>query len=188
VDPTWVQGAFVRTNETFNESYLLDPRYALFANYIKSAKTYMCPTDRKTMSFEGQIRTRVRSYALNGYLGWDGHWDARLSENFLVFRKSADLSLAGPSDIFSFQDVQPDSICWPYFGVYMERLDGFFNFPNSSHNDGGVVSFSDGHIIHHRWQDKRTIRAESNDYHAHKDLSHGNPDARWLREHCTIHE
>jgi len=89
--------------------------------------------------------------------------------------------------VFLFQDVDPNSICWPYFGVYMNQ-ESFFNFPNSSHNRGGVVSFADGHVERHRWQDQRTISAFSPDYHRHSDPSPRNVDLAWLRERTTVHK
>jgi prepilin-type processing-associated H-X9-DG protein len=85
----------------------------------------------------------------------------------------------------TFIDVYADSLCWPYFGVYMTQ-DSFFNFPNSSHNRGGVVSFADGHTEYHRWQDQRTIAAYSANYHNHNDPSSRNVDLVWLRARATI--
>jgi prepilin-type processing-associated H-X9-DG protein len=89
-----------------------------------------------------------------------------------------------PAGTFTFIDVFPDSICWPYFGVYMDT-DEFFNFPNSFHNRGAVVSFGDAHVEYHRWKNPETIRAYSSAYHQHRDYSPGNQDLVWLRERTT---
>jgi prepilin-type processing-associated H-X9-DG protein len=86
---------------------------------------------------------------------------------------------------FTFQDANPNSICWPYFGVKM-RLDEFFNWPNNEHNRGGVVAFADGHAEYHRWRDPRTLTAYSPDYHQHSDPSPRNVDLKWLRERTTV--
>jgi prepilin-type processing-associated H-X9-DG protein len=64
--------------------------------------------------------------------------------------------------------------------------DSFFNFPNSSHNRGGVVSFADGHADYHRWRDQRTITAYSADYHQHHDSSPNNQDLVWLRARASV--
>ena len=69
--------------------------------------------------------------------------------------------------------------------MYMEQ-DYMFNWPNSSHNRGGVVSFADGHVDYHRWRDQRTLVAYSANYHAHKDSSPNNPDLIWLRQRTTV--
>ena len=120
---------------------------------------------------------------MNNYIGWEGCRDESFEfDNWKVFEKSTQID--SPSDIFLIQDVNPNSICWPYFGTYMNK-ESFFNFPSSAHNRGGVVSFTDTHVENHRWKDERTIRAESSDYHVHDDASPGNVDVRWLQQHAT---
>jgi prepilin-type N-terminal cleavage/methylation domain-containing protein/prepilin-type processing-associated H-X9-DG protein len=182
--PLWVQGAFYKATDNTNYAYIIDPKYALFGSYLKTTKVYHCPTDRELVKLGSQLYPRLRSYALNSYVG-KGSWDDRLSGLFRVFRKHGDLLVAMPGGTLTFQDVNPDSICWPYFGVYMTQ-DAFFNFPNSSHNRGGVVAFADGHVERHRWTDQRTITASSPDYHHHSDPSPRNMDLTWLRERTTV--
>ena len=187
-DPTtkfWIQGYFYDQFQTTNNSYIVDPRYALFANYLKTTRVYVCPSDRDTVTVSGKKYPRMRSYALNVYVGWLGPWDTRLAYNFRVFKKQAEMTARMPSGTFLFCDVNPNSICWPYFGVQM-TTDSFFNFPGSSHNFGAVISFSDGHVETHRWKDSRTITAYSADYHRHADPSSRNADIAWLRERATV--
>ncbi len=181
----WVQGAFYNPTDNTNQDYILNPNYALFANYLKTVKVYMCPTDRTRVRVNGINQDRIRSYALNAYLGWTGSWDARLSSNYRVFKKHSQVIAAMPQGMFLFADVYPESICWPYFGVQMDR-DLFFNYPGVSHNNGAVLSFSDGHVEHHKWLDGRTIRPQSADYHRHSDPSPGNRDLAWLRLRTTV--
>jgi prepilin-type N-terminal cleavage/methylation domain-containing protein/prepilin-type processing-associated H-X9-DG protein len=181
----WVQGAFYYQESNTNWTYLLDSKYALFAPYLQSTKLYVCPTDRSTVTVSGKIYPKLRSYSLNAYLGWVGAWDTRLSSLYRVFKKHSELLAPMPGGVFVFQDVNPNSICWPFFGVQMAQ-DSFFNFPNSSHSQGGVVSFVDGHVDFHRWRDQRTITALSTDYHAHQDASPNNKDLFWLRDRTTV--
>ena len=183
----WVQGCMYYAEDNTNFAYILDPKWALFAPYIQTTKLYVCPTDRTTVKIGNQVYPRIRSYALNAYLGARlDHWDDRLSLNYVVFLKQSQVSSRMPGGTFTFIDVHPDSICWPYFGVYMASPDAFFNFPNSSHNRGGVVSFADGHTDYHRWVDSRTVTGYSPDYHAHNDSSANNPDLAWLRQRTTV--
>jgi prepilin-type N-terminal cleavage/methylation domain-containing protein/prepilin-type processing-associated H-X9-DG protein len=179
----WVQGAFVYPLSCITSRYILDPRYAAFADYLKNIRVYVCPTDRSMVEAYGKWYPKLRSYALNAYLGWVGPLDERLSTAHQTFKKHSQIN--APSGTFLFQDVQPDSICWPYFGVRMQD-ENFYNFPNSSHNQRGNVSFADGHIETHRWEDPRTLRAFSPDYHQHNDPSPHNPDLAWLRERTTV--
>jgi len=181
----WVQGAFYYPQDNTNSSYIVDPRYALFAPYLQTTKLYVCPTDRSTVAIYGQSYPKIRSYSLNAYCGWFGEWDERMSSAYTVFWKHSQLSAKMPAGTFTFIDVNPDSICWPYFGMYMTK-ESFFNFPNSSHSRGGVVAFADGHIEYHRWRDPRTIAAQSTDYHRHDEASPNNPDLAWLRQRTTV--
>jgi prepilin-type N-terminal cleavage/methylation domain-containing protein/prepilin-type processing-associated H-X9-DG protein len=181
----WVQGAFYYPEANTNATYLLDPRYALFASYIRNTKLYLCPTDRNTVTVNGQTYPKLRSYSLNAYLGWVGEWDTRLSSLYRVFKKHSELVPPAPSGMFTFQDVNPNSICWPFFGVQMVQ-DTFFNFPNSSHGRGGVICFADGHVDFHRWRDQRTVSASSAAYHEHREPSPNNRDLDWLRERTTV--
>jgi prepilin-type N-terminal cleavage/methylation domain-containing protein/prepilin-type processing-associated H-X9-DG protein len=188
----WIQGAFYYPEANTNSMYILNPKYALFGNYLQNIKLYLCPTDRSTVTISGRPYPKLRSYSLNAYLGWIGPWDRRLGPVdsrgqplYQVFKKHSALTAAMPGGVFLFQDVNPNSICWPFFGVQMVQ-DYFFNWPNSSHSRGGVVSFADGHVDYHRWRDQRTITAYSADYHDHQDSSPRNPDLFWLRERATV--
>jgi prepilin-type N-terminal cleavage/methylation domain-containing protein/prepilin-type processing-associated H-X9-DG protein len=188
----WVQGAFYYPEADTNTAYLVDPKYALFANYLHNAKSYVCPADRPTITVSGKVYPRLRSYAMNAYMGWVGEWDSRLGPMagpgnplWKVFKKHSDLAVAAPGGMFVFADVNPNSICWPFFGVQMVQ-DSFFNFPNAGHTQGGVIAFADGHVDYHRWRDPRTIAAYSRDYHAHQDPSPNNRDIYWLRDRTTV--
>ncbi|MDB6029584.1 MAG: epsG 2 [Verrucomicrobiales bacterium] len=182
----WVQGVFYNSADNNRPELSLDPKYALFALYIRSAKTYVCPTDKTTVQVGTTIYPKIRSYALNAFTGWTGEWDSRLASSatgWKVFKKSSDITMP-TSQLFLFQDVNEKSICWPYFGVCMDR-DQFFNFPGTGHNKQTEISFSDGHVENHLWQDKRTIQAISTDYHRHEDPSPNNADIYWLRQRTT---
>jgi prepilin-type N-terminal cleavage/methylation domain-containing protein len=181
----WVQGAFYYAEDNTNYTYMLDARYALFAPYIHTINIYVCPTDRETVIVDGGLYPKIRSYSLNAYVGGvEGWWDERLSTAYRIFKKHSEVSQRMPAGLFLFQDVHPNSICWPYFGVHMDR-ESFFNFPGTSHNQGGVISFADAHVERHRWRDPRTIAALSADYHHHDEPSPFNEDLAWLRARTT---
>jgi len=184
IDPYWVQGAFVIPADNYTPAYLVDRRYALFADYIHSTAVYVCPTDRDPVTVLGVNYPKLRSYSLNAYAGWTGAWDYRLATGYRIFKKSADLVRLPSDGLFVFGDVQADSICWPFFGVEM-NIDYLFNYPGSTHNRGGVFSYADGHAEWHRWEDARTLRAYSTSYHSHHDAATANPDLPWMRARTT---
>ncbi|MSU56696.1 MAG: hypothetical protein EXS35_00680 [Pedosphaera sp.] len=189
----WIQGAFTPTNPTERTNFrsMLDPNYAQFADYIKTTKVYVCPTDTPEVVVSGVKYPRIRSYSLNVYVGWTGAWDDRMrpfdarGPLYKIFKKHSEMISRIPGGTFLFLDVNPNSICWPYFGMQMSS-DSFFNFPGSSHNRAANVAFSDGHVDTHRWADPRTYNPSSPDFHHHSDASSGNKDLVWLRERTTV--
>lgn len=192
----WVQGAFVNKPDVTNDGLVQDTKFSLFARYLKDAKVYRCPSDQSTMRLMSVDRPRVRSYALNSYTGWTGPWDSRLADwdapsnqprYYRIYRKYTDMRNIRPSHLFTFQDVYPASLCWPYFGVINKdnRPDSFFNFPATKHERGGIVGFADGHVERRAWTDPRTLAAEAADYHKHDQFSPNNPDLVWLKERST---
>ncbi len=186
----WVQGSFFNSAANTTDQYILSPSYAQFANYIKTIRTYVCPTDRFAVRVGGVDHSTKRSYSLNAYVGWQGAWDGRMTpavgnpSAYRVFTKHSQMTAAMPRGTFLFTDVNSNSICGPAFGMNMDR-DVFFNFPGSTHERGAVISFADSHVEWHRWTDARTIKAFANDYHSHSEASPGNQDLAWLRDRTT---
>ena len=180
----WVQGQFVIPEDSTNSEWILNPQWALYAKYIHNPGIYVCPGDPATVDYKGSSYPRVRSYAMNNFLGWEGipSTDIPMAD-WVTPQKFGDVP--NPSGIFLIPDVNAKSICWPYFGTYMDR-DDFFNFPGAAHNRGGVISFCDGHVNRHRWLDPNTIVGYSDNYHRHDDSFPGNPDLHWLQAHATV--
>ncbi len=185
----WVQGAFVYLPDATNQNLLINPNYALFGNYLKKPEIYVCPADRQTVTEGAASGQKARSYSLNGFLGWAGKWEDRQAPlgSFTVFSKTSQLSSPSPANLFTFMDVHPDSICRPFFGVYMgPGPEQFYNFPATYHSGRAGAAFADGHVERHKWTDPRTLSGKSFDYHGHVDRSEGNADIVWLREHTTV--
>jgi prepilin-type processing-associated H-X9-DG protein len=179
----WVQGQFVIPEDSTNEDWVLNPQWALYAHYIHIGRIYVCPGNSPTVSYQGFAYPRVRSYAMNNFLGWEGFRSSDIPmADWLTPQKIGQID--DPSGIFLIPDVNANSICWPYFGTLMDR-DDFFNFPGAVHNGGGVISFCDGHVSYHRWTDPFTISGYSDNYHRHDDPSPGNADLHWLQSHAT---
>ena len=174
-----------------NVQMLIDPQFALFGAYLKSTATYRCPEYRSLPSSSTPLdsprrpEVKIRSYSLNSYMGW-ALGAEELTGNYRVFLKTSDITQLSPSDLFLFQDVHPDNICFPAFIVRMPGgEESFFHFPSSQHGGRGVLTFADGHIQTHRWTDPRTMPPVTGGILAHWDASPGNADLGWIRERTT---
>jgi prepilin-type N-terminal cleavage/methylation domain-containing protein/prepilin-type processing-associated H-X9-DG protein len=167
---------------------LIDSEYSLFADYIPTASIYKCPEDKSCLvDSDGSKAPHIRSYSLNSYLGWTSD-PKELTAGYKVFAKLSDIRSMSPAGVFAFQDVHPDNICLPAFVVNMPGSpdgEGFYHYPSGLHSRGGVVSFADGHIEHHRWKDRRTVAPVTGKILGHWDSSVNNPDLNWIRERTT---
>ena len=174
-----------------NIQMLLDPQYALFGPYLKSALTYKCPEYRKlpvsstAVDAPRRPEVKIRSYSLNCFMGW-ALAPEELSGHFKIFLKSSDITEVSPSGLFIFQDVHPDNICFPAFIVRMPGdEESFFHYPCSQHAGRGILTFGDGHAQSHRWTDPRTTPPVTGGILAHWDNCAGDPDLGWLQERTS---
>jgi prepilin-type N-terminal cleavage/methylation domain-containing protein len=128
----WVLGDNHMFVQAFvDPQFLLNPQYALFAPYLKSAQTYKCPADLSWMRLNGTNAPKIRSYALNCYVGVPAgglEEPFHMSPDVKVYLKSSDLA-AAPGERFVFLDVNPANLCTPAFGVDMDE-DIFFHYPS----------------------------------------------------------
>ena len=169
-----------------NAQWLTDPRTAMFAPYLRSAAIYKCPEDHSFIKIPGAGKfPKVRSYSMNAYVGWAVNPN-ELNPHYRVFTTTADMVGPSPANIFVFQDVHPDNICFPAFVVRMPgEPEQFFHYPSSLHNGRGVVAFADGHAETHRWVDPRTTPPVTGNILAHWNDSPGNADLAWIRERSS---
>lgn len=181
--PLWVQGYYNHSSsprDSTNAILMVDPKYALFALYLARSdiSVYHCPADRGGVTIKGRLYPRLRSYAMNWSLGYDGVGGSNGKPDF-VFLKSTDLMC--PSTTIHTIGVSSNSICWPFFGIF-QQLPSFQMLPGRYHQNGAVMSFTDGHLEYKRWKDPRTFRPPSGEgWHSHNYRSENNADLVWLQ-------
>lgn len=100
-------------------------------------------------------------------------------------QKQTDVVNPGPSRLLVFLDEHPDGIEFVSFWVDKAQGAGakLLSVPSSLHDGAGSVSFADGHVELHRWQDVRTkAEVKYNHYLAIGLDTPNNPDVKWLQE------
>lgn len=189
----WVLGDTHQNPAAFtNESFLLDQRHAGFAEYLRTAGVYKCPSDRTTIEIKDRAFPKTRSYALNGYLGWQAPIveASFLSPRHQLYLKTGDLGGAAPSQLLQFIDTAPGNICNSAFVIAIgSNLEGlYYHLPSAQHRRRGNLSFIDGHVETRTWKDPTTTRlARERWIPDHISLQYpGNPDLAWLQERASL--
>ena len=182
-----------------NELALVGPN-ELLAPYIhRSAKLFKCPADKYYSAEQrsGGYKCRLLSVAMNKFMGGDYSWgnppqEKGLGNSVITYFKQTDFRLLGPSEIWSIQDVHPDSMFEAYFNMSYDGSEAALAYPNwemipgSHHQGGSTLVFADGHAVNHRWLAQSTrqpVRYEPWDY-----IANHLPDQRdwrWMLTHAT---
>ncbi len=175
-----------------NVAGLMDPKYAMLAPYTQSAGIYKCPADRSYVVIGGRRLPRVRSLSLSQAMNSQDDWMSFLTKKkYTVFHKLSDLNVMGHSKAFVFIDEHPDGINFGDVAVAMN--DGLppagiyiIDYPASTHNGSGGLSFADGHAEVHKWLDARTKPPWKNASMSLVVASPNNSDMVWLSERTSI--
>ena len=140
----------------------MDLRSGALFPYNTSVAIYHCPADRSTVeTADGQPTAQLRnrsfnmSQSVNGYpefltsLGMPGLSDIPAWKKFTEIRRPI------PSQLFVFIDEHPDTLYDAQFGnpaggPWWSPM--WFDMPADRHNQGGCLSFADGHAERWRWK------------------------------------
>ena len=135
--------------------------------FNRSVGIYHCPADFSTVvTLEGEKLSRLRnrsynmSQSVNGYpeylidLGMPGLSDIP------YWKKLSDIRRPTPSQLFVFIDEHQDTLLDAQFGNPV-GIPAFpliwFDMPSDRHNQGGCLSFADGHAERIRWKVPKTF-------------------------------
>jgi prepilin-type N-terminal cleavage/methylation domain-containing protein/prepilin-type processing-associated H-X9-DG protein len=172
-----------------NLDLLINPNYALFANYIKAAEVYKCPSDKSSVVLGDTKFPKIRSYALNCYLDWETPQQNNNNPNYVSFTKTSDFASAPPAQILGYLDVAPGFVCHSGF-VVVEDTSLYYHMPSAQHERGGDISYADGHVEYHRWTEPQTIQEALTIQwiNNHFFFRENNRDLKWLQQHASIHK
>ncbi len=179
-----------------NKLDLLDPKRAMFAPYLPSAEVYKCPADMSFVTIRGARVSRIRSMGMSQAMGGPGEWLPPSSSmtprqtQYRVYRKTSDLSVPGPANLYVLLDEHPDSINAGGFANMMVENPAaarIIDFPASYHNGAAGISFADGHAEIRKWVDPRTRPPVMfNNNLALNVASPNNRDMIWLSERTSV--
>jgi len=184
----WVGGSFEGTPaDATNDFLLYDPKRSLFAPYLKSYTLYKCPSDKAAGTSTKANQTRVRSYGMNVYVGWDSTDQYRTlpDRKYQVYLRLTQMTRPNASQLLVFNELNPNSICRPFFGMYMGAPTRFYHYPATYHQKNANLGYGDGHAESHKWSDPRTLNANPANWHGHDDPSPNNNDLMWLQQRTT---
>jgi prepilin-type N-terminal cleavage/methylation domain-containing protein/prepilin-type processing-associated H-X9-DG protein len=184
---TWVGGSFEGSPADATNDYLLyDPKRSLFAPYLKTYAIYKCPSDRIPGTSTKANQSRSRSYGMNVYVGWDGEAYRNIPDpKYRIFTRLSQMTRPNVSQLLLFEEINPNSICRPFFGMYMGTPTRFYHYPATYHQNFGNAAYADGHAETHKFTDTRTLKPKVANWHGHDEASPNNKDLIWLQQRTT---
>ena len=119
--------------------------------YNQSLGIYHCPSDTAhDMTYT--TTQRDRSYSMSCGMNWVND-NADTTPTNGSFAKSTDIHNPNPVNASVFIDVSDNSIDNNEFPCYNagEGNYSYYKLPTDRHNNGGLISFADGHAEHWKW-------------------------------------
>jgi prepilin-type N-terminal cleavage/methylation domain-containing protein len=170
-------------------------------NYTgQNASIYKCPSDKSTVVVAGQLRPRVRTMAMNVYLGGfsgsDGGWTVMTPYALYtnLVQVGGGLPTPGPAKLWVFTDERDDYV---NYGNFVTVMTGYqpanpatlelLDIPGMYHHLSAGFSFADGHCEMHHWTDPRTTPPPYSVGFDGSTMvpSPRNADVSWLQDHST---
>ncbi|MFO1513707.1 MAG: prepilin-type N-terminal cleavage/methylation domain-containing protein [Verrucomicrobiota bacterium] len=179
---SWVLGNMRYEADATNTLLL---RLSKLFPYATQPGVFHCPTDNSsagmgTMGGSSGRGSRVRSYAMNSWLGSRYMEDYPQRTGYRTFVKDSELGIAGAASLWMIADEHELSIDDGWFLVTMDDSQPFASFPATRHQRGFGVNYLDGHADVQKLRDPESnwTRAQA------KRISSTNPD--WIRfKHLT---
>jgi prepilin-type N-terminal cleavage/methylation domain-containing protein/prepilin-type processing-associated H-X9-DG protein len=173
VNASWVLGDASLTNQLLIMNGCLFP-------YVKNLDVFKCLQDKNP--------NHLRSYSMNAWMNGINAWNA----NCIDFKKTSQFNSDFPSVMACvFVEENPGSINDGYW-VQDPSLPNtaahggtWIDSPAHYHNNGGNLSFADGHAERRKWTDSQVL----NDvFHGQNGFTGdtGGQDLPWVQARCTI--
>ena len=186
--PAWCNGSLAAAPDAVDDTLIQQsPTFV----YVPSLKVFRCPSDRSTFLFKGELKPRIRSYSMNGYLGYPMLTVPGNCPPLAPSLKLGEIGIPGPSAVFVFLDEHENSINDSHFTAFgnMKSFSGeFLDTPSGRHGNATGFAFADGHSEIHKWVDSSVENAEygANGTPPHKSMGTPGPqDFGWWTNHTA---
>lgn len=195
----WVRG--VMTYETpglspeyrpmaTNKTLLINAPRNVMGPYSGSPEIYKCPADKSYIILSGVRHARVRSCAMNRWVGnLRPLVDVAASTNVMSYNRMSDFALYSSSKVFVFADEHPDWLGdgqanFVQAGAF-DRLSSWSELAASHHSRGCIFSFADGHVKYRKWQDDETVLPVERIFRWGY-VVRQKRDLAWMRDHSSL--
>jgi prepilin-type N-terminal cleavage/methylation domain-containing protein/prepilin-type processing-associated H-X9-DG protein len=136
------------SSQAMSEAWAI--KYGLLYTFNNNINIYHCPSDQSLdASSPGVVRDR--SYSISCGMNWVNDNADTMPVNGSFFKFSS-IQNPGPSQASVFIEVSDNSIDNNEFPCYNPNgtLE-YYKLPTSRHNNGGLLSFADGHAEYWHW-------------------------------------
>jgi len=157
--PAWCNGSMGSVPDAVDETLI---RNSPTFPYVPSLNVFRCQSDRSAFPYRGETKPRIRSYSMNGYLGYPGGTVLQNRPPFRPIQKMTGFTRPGPSDIFVFLDEHENSINDSHFTPFANLksfTDDWLDTPSGRHGNSTGFVFADGHAEIHKWIDSDIQKA-----------------------------
>ncbi len=128
----WIRGD-MKTLDATNTAILREGKFFPYAN---RPETFRCPADAST---------KVRSYAMNSWMGSRYMETYPKPIGYRTFVKETECAAGGPAKLWYLADEHPQTLDDGWFLVTMDDSKPFASFPGLNHQQSCGLSYADGH-------------------------------------------
>lgn len=146
---SWVAGNMRISNNATNQAFI---RQSKLFPYASNPGAFRCPADASRTN----DAPRVRSYAMNSWMGSRYMESSPRSAGFRTFVRESELAAAGAALLWTLIDEHEASIDDGWFLVTMDDSRPFASFPAVRHARGYGLNFADAHVESYKLRDPNT--------------------------------
>jgi prepilin-type N-terminal cleavage/methylation domain-containing protein/prepilin-type processing-associated H-X9-DG protein len=190
--PNWVAGFIATYEDNWKDNtntVKLLKSFGGIGYYLGDPKVFRCPSARLRTKINGKYHPYARTVSMNSWMDGASYPDRVPAAEYpaRMYSTFAHLVSRPPREMgWIFADNHENSVGPGFFTVTEPFAPVWATVPGARHNGGATFSFSDGHVICHRWIDSRTrfpVTAEKITIYGIKQP--GNRDIRWVQERAT---